>query len=84
MDYKLILPVTLPCVKNLKVIAIKFCLIPLLKSQFPTMKKMFNELEWIFDYYFAYFLYNSNKIHEYHSFMKTKWGSKYMSHTEGI
>jgi len=41
------------------------------------MKKFFKELDWIWDYYFVYFLYNSNKVHRYHWYMKKKWGPRY-------
>lgn len=34
-------------------------------------------LEWIFDYYVAYFLYNGMKRHLYHQYMTHKWGEKY-------
>ena len=37
------------------------------------MKKIWEELEWIFDYYIAFFLYNPNKIHRYNQFLQDKW-----------
>ena len=37
------------------------------------MKKLVEELEWVFDYYIAYFLYNPYKIDRYNLFMKNKW-----------
>lgn len=37
------------------------------------MKKFIEELEWIFDYYIAYFLYNPNKIDRYNLFLQDKW-----------
>ena len=41
------------------------------------MKKFLKKLDWIFDYYIAYFLYNPNKLHRYHDYMTSKWGDKY-------
>ena len=37
------------------------------------MKKIAEKLEWIFDYYIAYFLYNPNKIDRYHNYLNDKW-----------
>ena len=37
------------------------------------MKIIWEELEWIFDYYIAFFLYNPKKIHRYNLFMQNKW-----------
>ncbi len=41
------------------------------------MKKFFKELEWIWDYYFVYFLFNGMKRHRYDAYMSIKWGSRY-------
>jgi hypothetical protein len=41
------------------------------------MKKFFKEIDWRIDYYFVYFLYNSNKVHRYHRYMIDKWGARY-------
>ena len=41
------------------------------------MKKILTELEWIWDYYFVYFLYNPHKIHYYHFYMRDKWKDRY-------
>lgn len=38
------------------------------------MKKIFKHIEFIFDYYIAYFLCNGNKIHRYEQYMKNKYG----------
>jgi hypothetical protein len=38
---------------------------------------LIRSLEWIFDYYFAYFLYNGNKHHRYFDYMCNKWGSRF-------
>ncbi len=43
------------------------------------MKKIFEELDWIWDYYFAYFLYSDMKRHRYHAYMSDKWGDRYKS-----
>jgi len=40
------------------------------------MKKIIKKLEWIFDYYFAWMLYNGNKTHKYLEYMEKKWGNK--------
>jgi len=41
------------------------------------MRKKIIQLEWIFDYYFIFLLYNSNKYYKYDNYMKLKWGDKY-------
>ena len=42
-----------------------------------TMKnKIINKLEWWFDYYFAWMLYNGNKQDRYIEYMEKKWGQK--------
>jgi hypothetical protein len=41
------------------------------------LKHILRELEWRFDYYFAIFLYNPNKVHRYHKYMTDKWGERY-------
>lgn len=43
------------------------------------MKKIIDNLTWIFDYYFAPFLYNERKFHVYDKYMKNKYGEKYKS-----
>ena len=37
------------------------------------MKKYLEKLEWIFDYYVAYFLYNPHKIESYYKYMRDRW-----------
>jgi len=37
------------------------------------MKKLFKKLDWWFDYYIVWMLYNGNKIHHYNEYMKNKW-----------
>jgi len=41
------------------------------------MKKFFKKLDWIFDYYVAYFLYNPNKLSMYNDYMSEKWCEKF-------
>lgn len=41
------------------------------------MKRLLTKVEWIFDYYIAYLLYNPRKFDRYHDYMKQKWGEKY-------
>jgi hypothetical protein len=41
------------------------------------MKKFLKELDWVWDYYFAIFLYNPNKVHRYDAYMTKKWGDRY-------
>ena len=38
------------------------------------MKKLLRKLDWIWDYYFVYFLYNGNKTQYYIDYMEKKWG----------
>lgn len=38
------------------------------------MKNVLKKLEWCFDFYIAYFLYNGNKRHRYQEYMEKKWG----------
>ena len=40
------------------------------------MKKLLRKLDWIWDYYFVYFLYNGNKTHRYIEYMEKKWGKQ--------
>jgi hypothetical protein len=40
------------------------------------MKKILRKLEWWFDYYIAWMLYNANKQHKYIEYMEQKWGKK--------
>ncbi len=37
------------------------------------MKNLIEKLEWWFDYYLVFFLYNPNKIDRYHQYMEEKW-----------
>jgi hypothetical protein len=35
------------------------------------------KLEWLWDYYVLYHLYNERKLDVYHRWMSKKWGKKY-------
>jgi len=41
------------------------------------MKKFIKKVDWIFDYYIAYMLYNPEKLWIYNSYMINKWGDKF-------
>lgn len=41
------------------------------------MKKLIRTLQWKFDYYIGYFLYNPRNRHRYHRYMYTKYPEKY-------
>jgi hypothetical protein len=38
------------------------------------MNSIFKRIEFIWDYYFAYFLYNGNKRHRYEQHIENKYG----------
>lgn len=40
------------------------------------MNKIFKKLDWWFDYYIAYFLYNGNKREKYNEYIKKKWSDR--------
>ena len=46
------------------------------QTKMKTMNKIFKKLEWWFDYYFAWMLYNGNKQDRYIEYMEKKWGHK--------
>lgn len=41
------------------------------------IRKILTKIEWWFDYYIAWFLYNPNKRHRYFEYMKKKWKDKF-------
>ena len=41
------------------------------------LKQFFTEIDWRWDYYFGFLLFNGNKAHRYHRYMKRKWGDRY-------
>ena len=44
-----------------------------MKTKKINMKKFLKKLDWIWDYYFVYFLYNGNKLDKYFQYMERKW-----------
>ena len=40
------------------------------------MRKLLKKLEWWFDYYIAWMMYNGNKRDRYISYMESKWNKK--------
>ena len=52
------------------------------------MNRLINQLDWIFDYYVAYFMYNPNKIDVYYKYMFDKWNvnlnTKFEKQTENF
>jgi hypothetical protein len=43
------------------------------------MKRLITNLEWFFDYYFAYLTFNGNKRNDYDVYMTKKWGQRFTS-----
>ncbi len=41
------------------------------------MIRLLKEIEWIFDYYFLYFLYNDRKRYRYYEWMENKWPDRF-------
>jgi hypothetical protein len=41
------------------------------------LKKVLLKIDWWFDYYFVWFLYNPNKRYRYFDYMKKKWKYKF-------
>jgi len=39
------------------------------------MQKIIKKLDWIWDYYFVYFLYNAKKLDRYYEYMNKKWNN---------
>lgn len=46
------------------------------------MKRFLIELEFLWDYYFIYFFFKSDKLLQYHRWMKKKWGDRYCTQEE--
>ena len=40
------------------------------------MKKLLKKIEWCFDYYIAWMMYNPNKQDRYIDYMEQKWGKQ--------
>lgn len=45
-------------------------------------KEFLTKMEYHWDYYFVYFLYNGMKRDQYFDYMANKWGDKWYSHME--
>ena len=39
------------------------------------LNRIIKKLDWIWDYYFVYFLYNANKLDRYYEYMNKKWNN---------
>jgi len=39
------------------------------------IRKILKKIDWTWDYYFVYFMYNERKLDRYHNYMKQKWGN---------
>ena len=46
------------------------------------MKKFLKNMEYNWDYYFVYFLFNGMKTDRYYDYMSNKWGDKWYTHME--
>lgn len=46
------------------------------------MKNFLIKLEWIYEYYFVYFMFSPHKLQRYHTYMRKKWGDKYCTKQE--
>jgi hypothetical protein len=46
------------------------------------MKTILKKLDWVFEYYFVYFLFKPDKLQRYHYYMMKKWGDKYCTKEE--
>lgn len=46
------------------------------------MKKFLKNMEYNWDYYFVYFLFNGMKTDRYYDYMSNKWGDKWYTHVE--
>lgn len=40
------------------------------------LKKVLKKLDWAYDYYILYFMYNERKIDRYYQYMESKWGKQ--------
>ena len=46
------------------------------------MKRLRTELVYLWDYYVMYFFFKSDKLLQYHRWMKKKWGDRYCTQEE--
>ena len=45
-------------------------------TKMETLKRVAKKIEFWFDIYFVYFLYNDRKLGRYYAYMRKKWGDK--------
>jgi hypothetical protein len=38
------------------------------------IRKILKKLDWTYDYYILYFMYNERKLDRYNKYMEQKWG----------
>ena len=38
------------------------------------IRKILKKLDWTYDYYILYFMYNKRKLDRYNKYMEQKWG----------
>ena len=48
----------------------------LLKNILERIKKIIKKIEWFFDIYFVWMLYNPKKYDRYSEYIEKKWGNK--------
>lgn len=41
-----------------------------------TLKRVIKKIDWLWDIYFVYFLYNTKKLDRYHAYLRKKWGDE--------
>jgi hypothetical protein len=46
------------------------------------MKRLLKELELLWDFYVIYFFFKTDKLLQYHRWMKKKWGDRYCTQEE--
>jgi hypothetical protein len=46
------------------------------------MKRFKLELEWLWDFYVIYFIFKTDKLLQYHRWMKKKYGPRYCTQEE--
>lgn len=46
------------------------------------MKRFLKELELLWDFYVIYFFFKTDKLLQYHRWMKKKWGDRYCTQEE--
>lgn len=46
------------------------------------MKRLLKEIELLWDFYVIYFFFKTDKLLQYHRWMKKKWGDRYCTQEE--